>query len=69
MCLGSCSTALSPFSMGGACQISACPPELVVKYTPRMLGIAACNAIILAAITSTGIFNLLPDPMALYPLV
>ena len=68
MCLGSCATGLSPFSMGGACQLSSCSdPNLVAKYTPRLFVLAACNAIILAVLISTGILNWLPDPMVLYP--
>ena len=69
MALGSCATGLSPFSMGGACQLSGCDDsDKVAKMTPRLFALAAANAIILAAITCTGVLNFLPDPMALYPM-
>ena len=69
MCLGSCATGLSPFSTGGACQLSGCDdPDKVARLTPRLFALAAANAVILAVIISTGILNFLPDPMALYPM-
>ena len=69
MALGSCSTALSPFSMAGACQLSGCDdPDKVAKMTPRLFALAAANAVILALVTCPGVLNFLPDPMAIYPM-
>ena len=67
MGLGSCATGFSPFSTGGACQLSGCPSaELSQKIVPRQLGMAICNAILLAALGALGLFSLFPDPLAAY---
>lgn len=65
MCLGSCLTGFSPFSTGGACQLSGCTDtDLARKLTPRMLLMAFFNAVLIAAILASGILNFLPDPLA-----
>ena len=63
-CLGSCCTGFSPFSTGGACELSGCTDTELQKYLiPRMLGIAFANAAILMAIGCTGLFGIFPDPL------
>ena len=65
-CLGSCCTGFSPFSTGGACELTGCRDDaLQQKLVPRMLIMAFCNAIILMIFGALGLFGLFPDPLAL----
>ena len=62
--VGSVVTGFSPFSTGGACQLTGISdPDEQRKIVPQMLRMALVNWVVMMAVAATGIFNLYPDPL------
>lgn len=63
---GSVLAGFSPFSVGGASELSGCPdPKARQKAIVPMLIAAIVNSAIFAVLSMTGVFSLFPDPLVM----